>query len=214
MFPSSPLSKSICPLTIVILLSRLESSIFALATKLGNDLVIGQFNSVGELGEILDAVITSDYDNVFVDSITAVTQMLDASPVVQKARDKNVFDSFRMIGDATVEIILKMKEIAEEHGKNAFISIALKPKIDVNGNLINVDAVTKGNMALESIKALCPTIVCVAQLPDEEGNLQRTMLTKSHGVFSARIDSLLDEDNPGQIAPDLSALFNLVKKEY
>jgi hypothetical protein len=45
---------------------------------------------------------------------------------------------------------------------------------------------------------------------DETGKLVRELVTANDGFFSARIDTLLDDENPGRIEADLSRVLELV----
>ena len=47
---------------------------------------------------------------------------------------------------------------------------------------------------------------------DDKGSVRREMVTKSDVNYIGRIDSILDEDNPGVMEADLGKLLTLLKE--
>jgi AAA domain len=187
-----------------------SNSAVKLAEQRGSKLDVGTFSSVKELLEVLSSKEVLEYNNIYLDSITAVTEMRHRDPDVTKVLDKNVWDGYRLIGESSTEVLAKLKSLAELHGLNVFITIALEQKKDESGQA-ELRAVTKGNITLTWLKARCPVVVCPIIEFDDKGTLHRKILTRSKGLYSARIDSLLDHENPAEIPADLTQLLTLIK---
>ncbi len=205
--------------------ARLEtgsSSAQKLAAEMGNDLTIRSFQSVSQLSEVLTALCDTDYDNVYIDGITAITELRFNEDEVQKMVKKDNWAAFRVIGKTMFDLILQCKDITEKTGKNIFLTLALKPKVDSLGNVIEVEPEIKGNATIGHIKGLCPVIVVPKETYNEQGQVTRALLTHSDGVWPARVDTLLDGENPGVLPirdadgtsyMALANLINLVKGE-
>lgn len=183
----------------------------ALAKKLGNQLDIVDFIDLEDLVGLIKDFETSDYDNLYIDGISAVTEMKYYTDEVQRAMKKDNWGAFRMIGDSVRAFIKLAKAAATDHGKRVFITLALAPKRDANGNLTELVPQCKGNVAISEISRLCPIFVTLRTRYNEEGELMREMVTKSDDVYPGRLDTLLDGDNPGVMEADLSKLLALVE---
>lgn len=186
----------------------------ALAKRMGNEIDVVEFDTINTLVSVL-AELRDDktYDNVYIDGLSAINEMKSREPEMVKQFKKNVWDAYRDVGDSAMNILYLAKLLAEETGKNVFFTLAMKEKYDSMGNLINLEADLKGNMTLGSIKRLCPTVVCVRSVMNEDGTVERQLLTKSDGPYSARIDCLLDDTNPGVLEADLSKVLELVMSQ-
>ena len=202
------------------LLETASSSAEQLAKELGNELDTVEFHSVGDLRELLADKATLGYDNVYIDGLSAVSEMIYNGREIQALLKKNQWEAFREIGDELREFQLMCKQFTIDTGKNLFMTLALKPKLDPNGNIVSLDPVVKGQVALEAIKKYAPLVVAVAKETDENGELHRYIITKSDGVYPARIDSVLDHNNPGRFEADnfkdpdqagLAGLINFLK---
>jgi hypothetical protein len=184
----------------------------AMAKKAGNELDIAEFDTLPTLVAILGELRTDTiYDNVYIDGLSAINEMKSREPDMKKLFVKNVWDAYREVGDSAMNILYLAKLLAEESGKNVFFTLAMKEKYDAMGNLANLDADLKGNMTLGSIKRLCPIVLCVRSRMDDQGKLHREILTKTDGVYSARIDLLLDDNNPGVVEANLAKVLELLK---
>jgi len=183
----------------------------ALSKKKGNEVVPQSFSSLEELVQHLAAAADSDYDNIYIDSISAVTEMkLNAPDVVQLSK-KSIWDAYREVGGSVRKLLLASKVITRDKGKNIFITLAYKTKLDANGNIAKIEPDCKGNVTIAEIQRLCPIVVAVDSDWDEDGNQVRKLRTASTAVLPARLDSLLDEDNPKTLDADLSVLVELLK---
>jgi hypothetical protein len=185
------------------LLETASSSAEQLAKELGNSLDTIEFSSVGDLRELLLSKETKTYDNVYIDGLSAVSEMIYNGREIQALLKKNQWEAFREIGDELREFQLMCKQFTIDTGKNLFM-----------------DPVVKGQVALEAIKKYAPVVVAVTNEMDESGNLHRFIITKSDGVYPARIDSVLDHNNPGRFEADnfsepsqagLAGLINFLK---
>lgn len=175
---------------------------------------IVEFQSLVELQEILVEVAGSDYDNVYIDGISAITNIKYNEPaIVKAAQGANPWGAFDLIKKAMEDFIMISKELAETSKKNVFMTLALNPEFDAAGNLIEVKPELKGKATLSIIKGYAPTVLVVRQRKDEKGNSIRELLTRNDGPYSARIDALLDDQNPGIVPADLSIVLKLIKGE-
>jgi hypothetical protein len=181
-----------------------------LAKKLKNKLDIVSFESLTELVELMTEAKGMDYDTIYIDGLSAVNEMKYFSNDVQKLAKKNIWDSYRELGDSLRRFILFAKELSET--KNVIMTMALDPKLDVNGMIVEAKPALKGNVTINEVTRLCPVVISVTTEYDEEGNLVRKFLTKGDGVLPGRIDSILDEDNPSEVPPTFAAIFKLLGK--
>lgn len=181
-----------------------------LAKKLGNHLDTVQFHTLNDLVEILMEVKDTDYDHVYVDGLSAITEMKYDEPEVQKIMNKNTWDGYRKIAEAVRAALKLCKSIPVETGKNVFITLAMNPKRDGNGVLLELTPACKGNVATSEISKLCKFFGTLRIREDEEGNTIRELVTSTDDVYLGRIDGLLEEENPGVIGADLSQLLKLL----
>ena len=182
-----------------------------LANKNGNEVIPKSFKTLEELVTLLMEAADSDCDNIYIDSISAVTEIKLEQPEVAKIAKRNVWDAFRELGGAVRKLLKAAKGIATERGKNVFITMAYKSTLDASGSITKVDVDCKGNVTTAEIQRLCPIVVAVDTVWDDEGNKTRVLRTSSTDVIPARVDELLDEDNPGTIPADLSKLIELLE---
>lgn len=188
-----------------------SKSAATLAARNGNQLDIVAFTSLADLTTLLDDPEIEAYDNLYVDSLSAVTELKYAEPAIQILMKKNTWDGFREIGTAMSSFILKCKKMAEDTGMNVFMTLGYNTKRDANGALVELVPACMGNKTLAEIKKLCPVTVSLRTVITEKGESERQMITKSVGPYPGRIDTLLDDENPGILPADLSLLLNLVK---
>jgi len=182
-----------------------------LADKLGNSLDIAEFSTLKDLYDVIEELgEDTHYKNIYIDGMSAITELKHDEPEMRKMMKKNVWDAYREIGTSAATILYAAKGLSEETGKNVFFTLALKEKYDSMGNLVNLDPDIKGNMTLGSIKKICPVVVCLRATLDEDGNTVREVLTASEGPFSARVDELIDDENPGVLPADLGKVLNLL----
>lgn len=173
---------------------------------------IVEFNQLSELSEILNEVAGSDYDNVYIDGISAITNIKYNEPAVLKsAQGANPWGAFDLIKKTMEDFIMTAKELAETSKKNVFMTLALNPEFDAAGSLIEVKPELKGKATLAIIKGYAPTVLVVRSRKTEKGDTVRELLTRNEGPYSARIDALLDDENPGIVPADLSYVLTLIK---
>lgn len=194
-----------------------------LAAKLGNDLTVVTFRSIytgtaeaPSLMELISMLREDDeIDNIYIDGISAISDMIYSQSDVQVLLKKNVWDGFRDIGDKLSTIMNEIKILTTTEvvkHKNVFITMALSPKLDSAGNMIDVVFDVKGNVAVTQITKKCP-FVGVLATAEVEGKDERVLLTQTFAGWPARIDGLLDDDNPGFVERNLGQVLNLLKKE-
>lgn len=197
------------------LLETGSNSAESLAKKLNNKLAVLEFKTVEELIDILKEFKTLEgYDNLYIDGITAVTELKYKEPRINRKVNGGgnlVWEGFREIAEATEALIESCKGITETSTKNVFLTLSLDPKHDSNGDLIELIPITKGQSTLGKLERYGNNTVAIRSRTTEKGELVREILTKNHGPYTARIDSLLDDGNPGVLPADLSKLINLIK---
>lgn len=188
-----------------------NTSPIELAKKLGNKLDIIEVESHGQMFEVLQESAILSYDNIYVDGISAFTEMIYNSPEFITRSTKNKWDGFDYIKDQSGKLVLVCKELAEKNDKNVFITYALKEKTDENGNIASVEMDAKGNATKTIIESKSPNVITAVAVTKEDGSLVRGLLTKNKGPYVARLGNLLDEDNPEKIIPaDLATLLTIV----
>jgi hypothetical protein len=201
--------------TLLLQASELEtgsSSAMALAAELGNDLSILTFESFGDLLEILQDKEVLDYDNLYIDGISAINEMRYECDDVQKAQKKSVWDGYRILGDDLRKLLRNAKKMTMVHGINIFFTLAYKAKMDANGNISVLEPDIKGNVTIAEIQRLCPTVLAIRKKFDEDGNIGRELLTNSDEIYPARMERFLDHNNPGVVEPNLTTVLNLIKE--
>lgn len=187
-----------------------SESALALASRLGNQLDVVSFDSLHDCLDILKDKEILEYDNIYIDGLSAINEMRYVAEDVQKASKKNIWDAFRILGDDLRKFLLTAKKITTL-GPNVFLTLAYKSTVDANGNISELKPDVKGNVTISEIQRLCPVVVAVTKSFDDDGKLVRKLLTKSDEVYPARVDSLLDDDNPGVLPADLSLVIDLIK---
>jgi shikimate kinase len=187
------------------LLETASESAEQIAKELGNHLDTVEFSSLPDLFALLKEAAKEDYDNVYVDGLSAISDIINNTREIQTFFKKDQWGAYREIGAQLTEAQLTCKQFVLDTGKNLFMTLALKPKLDAQGVLVSLDPVVKGNVAIEQMKKVCPVVLTLRVVQAENGDLIREMLTKTDGVYPGRVDSLLDQNNPGRfIASDFS----------
>lgn len=191
-----------------------SSSAQALASQRGNELVVVEFETLQELNAVLLEAAESDFNNIYIDGITAITEIKYNEPEVLKvATSKLPWGAFDTIKKTMADFIELSKKIAEQKQKNVFMTLALNAEFDAAGGLVEVKPELKGKATLSVIKGYAPTVLVIRASKDEHGKLMRELVTKNDGPYSARIDTLLDDQNPGVVAADLALVLALIRGE-
>lgn len=193
-----------------------SGSAIAKAKELGNHLDVYTFGNVSELLELVGELAHSDYDNIYIDGSTGITEQLYRKADISAAIKKNTWDGFRIVSDEVERVMLTTKQLTEEFGKNVFFTLSVAEKYDTLGNLIEIKAEQKGNAVVKNIRAIFPVVVALRSRFDEEGNQldEPELVTKTDGLYAARIDSILAKQNPGIIYPaNLAKIIKLSKGE-
>ena len=198
------------------LLETGSSSAKKLASRLNNDLTIISFKDYDALMEILKDEDILKYDNIYIDGLSAITEQLFSSPEIKKHMKKNIWDGFRELWIKATNLLLHAKELSDYI--NVFFTLAIREKFDRDGNLIAIEPETKGNATIGEIKHLCPTILyTIAETFQDEDTQEtttyRSLITGYQGLYAGRIDTLLDQDNPGKMEADLSKVIQIIKEE-
>ncbi len=187
------------------------------AVECGNQIEILTFETVKELIAALQEFPQTDFDNLYIDGITAITNMRLEEPEVQRmiALDpkKGIWAAYNAIGKTMEDLIQDAKYTAEQHSKNVFMTLALTPKYSETGALVEVQPTLKGQLTLSIIQGYGNLVLVATSRIDDNGNLVRELITKNNGLFGARIDTLLDAQNPGVLPADLGEVLRLIKGE-
>jgi len=185
-----------------------------LARDLGNELRVLNFTDLKELSEILVDLATDTYfDNIYVDGLSAIADLKAREPKVAALIEKQNWDGFRLLGNATVDLILGFKSLTypgkAAKPKNVFLTCALTVKLDKTGAIADVSLEVPGNMTVTAITKLGECVLTTILIPTESG-VQRKLITKTREWWPGRIDGVLDDKNPGLMDPDLSKVLDLI----
>lgn len=182
-----------------------------LGKKLGNKVDLIEIESHLQIFEVLTDKEVLAYDNIYVDGISAFTEMVYGSPEFQKKSVKNKWDGFDYIKDQSTKLVALCKEISAAHDKNVFVTYSLKEKTDENGNVTSVEMDAKGNATKTLVEGKSPNVLAAVAVNKDDGSLVRGLITKNNGPYVGRLGNLLDEDNPGKIIPaNLAELLTIV----
>ncbi len=189
----------------------------ALAERCGNEIDVVNFSTTEELMEVIKELKSDDsYDNVYVDGLSALSDLRLREPKLAALLKKDNWAAFRELGDSLTETILALKELTYASkvtkAKNVWITCALKIKQDKNGAIVDVELECKGNVGVTSITKFGEAVVTVLPpIPVEGGgDTGHRLITKTTEVWPGRIDGLLADSNPGEVTPaDLSKVLQL-----
>lgn len=206
--------------TLLLQVAVLESgckSAVALAKQLGNDLAVLTVASLKEWEDIIDELSKDkDFDNVYVDGLTALNEIIYRDPKTQALkRGGDGFKAYAHIGDTTDQILTALKGLTYPEvnvkPKNVFVTVALK--VENEGGVTDVKLEVKGKVSVTSITKLGEAVLTVVPpMKTEHGTTQHQLLTKSDGVWPGRVDGLLADQNPGAIEPaSLTTLLELME---
>ncbi len=193
-----------------------SASAVSLAERNGFQLDVVNFTNTDELLAVLKELETdTEYDSVYVDGLSAITEQKLRDPKIAKAIKVNVWDGYRELGEAASEIILQLKALTysekAKKPKDAFLTCALKIKQDKAGNVIDVELEAKGNVAVSAVTKLGEAVVTV--LPAQKGEngveIPNRLITKTTDFWPGRIDGLLSDQNPGEMEADLGKVLEL-----
>jgi hypothetical protein len=172
-----------------------------LAKKNGNDLTKAGFSTLEELVEHLQEGVTMDFDHIYIDGCSSVAELKLKTLKANKKPKESIWDLYAELGQTMTNLLLLMKQQADITGINMFITLAYKTNND--GSL---EADLHGNVTMASIKKLCPTVMAVTNTFDEDGKMERILITKSNAEYPARVDGFLDDENPGQFPANLETV--------
>lgn len=188
-----------------------NTSPIEMANKLGNKLDLIEIDTHGQLFEVLTDSSILSYDHIYIDGISAFTEMVYASSEFKSKFNRNKWDGFDYIKDQSTQLVTAAKDLASTHNKNVFITYSLREKTDENGNVASVEMESKGNATKTLIEGKSPNVVAAVAVTKEDGSLVRGLVTKNKGPYVARLGNLLDEDNPGKVIPaNLTSLLKIV----
>lgn len=185
-----------------------------MARDLGTSLDVFEFSNAKDLVAMAKAAIAEGYENLFIDGASGLTEILYRTPDISRKMTSNQWDAYAMLADQVEDCLLALKELTDKDGGvNIFVTAAVEPKYDQAGNLIELIVESKGKSVIKNLRKIFPVVVTLRPVYDENGQKLDApeMVTKTDGIYSGRIDSLLNQDNPGVLNADLQELINLVK---
>jgi hypothetical protein len=204
--------------TLLLQVAVLESgckSAQALAEQLGNDLTVLSVATLDEWEAIIDELSKDkEFDNVYVDGLTAINEVIFRDPKTQALKNRDSFKGYALIGETTDGILTELKRLTYQadnaKAKNVFVTVALKVESDNGVNDVKLEV--KGKVSVTSITKLAEAVLTVVPpVKTESGTTPHTLLTKSDGVWPGRVDGLLESQNPGVVSPaNLTTFLNLL----
>ena len=188
-------------------------SAIAKAKELKNDLQVFRFDSLNEYFKMLEELKESDFDNIYIDGASGITEMIYRQADIKAAIKKNSWDGFREVADKVEEQILATKELAEIFNKNVFYTMSVAPEMDKLGNVLSLKPEQKGNATVKNMKAIFPVVVSLRPKFDDDGNQldEPELVTKTDNIYSGRLDDILSTQNPGTLPADLSTVISLLR---
>ena len=183
-----------------------------LAKRNGYQLQVATFADLAELLAMLPVAAKSpDYDHLYIDGFSALNDLRWGMPDMQKLAKNDQWKAFGMHGEEMTQLLenLKRHTYLEHGGKNVWLTCALKVKTE--GTEKDVDLECKGKIAVSSITRLGEAVLIPMSVPAENGGTRRIILTKSYDKWPARIDGLLDDENPGYVEPSLANVMALIE---
>jgi hypothetical protein len=187
-----------------------------LATRNKNQLDVLTFQTVQELREIIADLRTDTlFDNIYVDGVSALTEMKIIEPKIAAMMKTDNWSAFRTLGDDIRVVMRELKELTYSEkmkkAKNTFLTCALAVKLDKNGGIADVSLEAKGNVAVTEITKLGEAVLTTMSATNPEtGKTTNKLITKTQDWWPGRIDGLLADQNPGMIEPaDLGAVLKL-----
>lgn len=184
-----------------------------LAVSNGNKLDSIEFETLEDLNGLLAEASNLDYNNIYIDSMSAVTDMRMSEPYMVKMEKLDRWKAYGLLANEMKDLIINCKNVASNTGKNVFITLALEEVLSPEGYVTAVKPITKGQKVMDYIKGMCPVFVTSRVVYDDKNNLIRQLVTKSDGPYPGRIGTKLDANNPGILEHNLTTLVNLIKGE-
>lgn len=189
------------------------------AAELGNILVPIKVTSPDELAKGIQELYSDDYfDNVALDSVTALTQMRGKEDDIRKMiKMGKGWAAGAEVKDSMLDYLLTLKGLSRldtgvKKPKNVVVTIALVIKRDIAGAPVSMEMETWGHATPELVTGLCNFSGTLVKVRNEEGEAVRKLLVVDEPPFKGRADGLLDEDKPdGMVDPDFATIFNLIK---
>lgn len=195
------------------LLETASKAAVRLGSKLGNEVTVKEWSNLAELRELTSSTAhLSQYDHIYIDGISAMTELLEVQPDIAKVMNKNTWDGFRLLGRQMTELLLGLKTLSMNSKLNVLCTMAMDATLDPNGNVAALKPVAKGNVTLAQIQKICPIVLTLVVGEDEDGKTIRHMVTRNQGVYPGRIDDILEEDNAGTMPADLSLLLEYLDR--
>lgn len=194
------------------LLETASKSAVRLGQKLGNEVEVKEWHTYKDLQELTAPGAIAGYAHIYVDGISALTEVLEIQDDVARKMKTDLWTGYRMLGRYMTDILLYLKKLTLDTDINVFCTMAMDSKLDANGNIVKMTPVAKGNVTLAQIQKICPVVLSINIEYDEEGNSRRVLYTANNGPYPGRLDEILEEDNGGKIPADLSLLLKYVKE--
>ena len=187
-----------------------SNSAIALAAERKNHLEILSFDTVPELMAMIHDFHKHPFDNLFIDGISAITEIRFEEPEIQAITLKNQWDGYAAVKKTMHTAIFDAKKVSVDHGKHVFMTLAIDPVLNEAGAIVEMKPNLVGRATLQEIKKYGNAVMVVRSRLGDKGETIRELVTKNDGPYSARIDTLLDHENPGTMPADLSIVLKYV----
>jgi energy-coupling factor transporter ATP-binding protein EcfA2 len=192
----------------------------AMARSRGNQVDVVTLGSVKEFLALAEELkLDMEYDNVVLDSYSALTFLIADEPEVEQVivgKKGNTFQAFDKIRFDTAKVHRAISDLTyatvAKKPKVVVCTVAFDVKQDGNGAPADLLIVQKGRASYQEYTRSAPTIVTLAAQNTETG-LKRVMLTANAGIYLGRVNGLLDSANPKIMEPDLAALLTLMESK-
>lgn len=183
--------------TLIIQIKNLETgskSALQVAKQLGNNVSIVDIESDKELISLFKEIKETDhgFDNIYVDSLSAFTEMFIRQPEIKLLAGKDRWAAFNRLADAIFNIIIEAKKLSNssETKKPCRMFMTLAVENDKEGKLVPSIV---GTASIKHIFRKFPSILYLHQHVDEENTKVRYLYAQSNTInLPTRLDSVLD----------------------
>ena len=177
-----------------------------MSKRLNNPLDVVKGRDCSDVISLMREAVTLDYENIAIDGLSALTEVEIAKPAVRRLLKGQTsrWDAYRIVGEEVTKLIKEAKQLTTSSNKIFILTVALKEKVDAEGHVISTDIEAQGNVAEARVRGKCPFYVVARRTEDTEGNPIRIIQTKDDGIYGARLDGILEQDNPKGFLADPS----------
>jgi hypothetical protein len=174
----------------------------SMAKRLGNELDVVVGTTAKDIVGLVEEGVKLGYDNIAVDSLSAMTEVELDSPAIARKIKINVWDGYADLGKNVRDFIEHMKTLTITNEVNIITTVALTEKTNSDGVVTSTDLFAKGKVTEQEINSRCPFFVVSRLAPGKDGDLVRILQTYDDGVYKGRLDGVFDSNNPKAFRSD------------